>query len=129
MVRLVVRVTESSKWVTVEDLSGPQVKFHGLVRGDNHHGDEDETSHPSEVAVDIHSTDTSPGRVVVYAGRYKGEMTAKFHSESLTEPCMLVLSDAAIARDWDPETISDECEWENLMNVRPTEERSPFFHR
>ncbi len=90
MVHLVIRVVGSDKWVTVEDLSGPVIRFNGRVKAQP---DRQPNNDENDVVVDIHSTTSHPGRAIVYAGRRENDRSAKFLCENLQQPSILRIED------------------------------------
>lgn len=109
MAVLLIKVQDSPKWVKVEDLSGPAVRFEGVIE-------------EGSVAVPIHSGRRS-GMAAVYAGRSPGLQTAQFYSEDVEDTCELLLDDRAV-----PETTRDAgvggCTWQDPLKL-PAEPPQP----
>ena len=118
MVHLVIRVIGSAKWVTVEDLSGPVIKFNDRVEAQPKPGD-----YSKDAVVDIHSTPTRPGRAVVYAGRRESDRSVKFYCENLTRSCVLKISDDDLRPRSEDSAGFADCECRKI--ALPREKESP----
>jgi hypothetical protein len=117
MVHLVIRVVGSGKWVTVEDLSGPVIRFNGHVKAQP---DGKPDNYDNDVVVDIHSTTSRPGRAVVYAGQRENDRSAKFLCEDLRQPCVLQIRDEDLRPRGEDTSGLIECQ---RRRIEPPEEK------
>lgn len=119
MVHLVIRVDGKDKWVTVEDLSGPVIKFNGLVK----------PQPGNDVVVDIHSTPSRPGRALVYAGWRENDRSAKFLCEKLDkklkQPCVLTIKDEDLRPRGQDGSGFIECQCKRIEPPEKKEDEKP----
>jgi len=113
MIHLVIRVIGTDKWVTVEDLSGPTIRFNGHVKAQPEDG-----SFDNDVVVEIHSTPSRPGRAVVYAGRRENDRSARFYCENLTASCIVKIQDGDLLPRIEDSAGFADCRCVNIMPAR-----------